>query len=252
MKKNTQKYNEEELYDDYDDSIWRLIMLKYAEVEGERLLKEAEEARNNPEYAPSEEAKKQIAKLIERKFRRDRIRAMAKIGGKFMLRFAIVIGVISLGFILTFTTVSAFRVQVLNFLLGFEEKYIAIKLDDGENTNAEINLNWHDAYIPSYIPEGYSVYEITDFEESKTIDYINDDGIILRFMQFKSLITTNVDSENAEVFKHIRINGEEGIISIKKEKTTISWKRDNKAFVIIAQLSEKEIVKIAENVIYIK
>jgi len=252
MKKNTQKYNEEELYDDYDDSIWRLIMLKYAEVEGERLLKEAEEARNNPEYAPSEEAKKRIAKLIERKFRRDRIRAMAKIGSKFMLRFAIVIGVISLGFILTFTTVSAFRVQVLNFLLGFEEKYIAIKLDDGENTNAEINLNWHDAYIPSYIPEGYRINEIANDDDIKTIDYINNDKHHIRFMVFKSLAISNVDNENSEVFKYIEINGTEGIFVIKNGITTISWQHDDKIFVITAQLSEKEIVKIAENIIYIK
>ena len=65
--KNNDRYRKK-LEEDYEDSFLRLIMYEYAVIEREELLKEAEEARNNPQYQPSEKLVKWFYGMCEKFF----------------------------------------------------------------------------------------------------------------------------------------------------------------------------------------
>jgi len=63
------KSDREKFEQEYDDNFWRFVLYKYAQTEGEKLLKEAEEAKNDPQYAPSPEAKARFYDMLNDYFR---------------------------------------------------------------------------------------------------------------------------------------------------------------------------------------
>jgi hypothetical protein len=140
---------------------------------------------------------------------------------------------------------------VLNFLINFEPEYTSLKLgNNGSNEN--IIAGFANTYAPSYVPEGYRFDSIFNTGNSKIIEYVNDEGYTISFCECSQTSVTNIDTENADIIKSVRINGAEGLYVLKNEITTVSWAHENKIFVIIAQLDEDEIVHIAENVIFVK
>ena len=148
-----------------------------------------------------------------------------------------------------FAIIPSFRVQVLNLLLTFDKEYTSIKL---EESSSNITTGFRNTYAPSYIPAGYWIDEISNMGESKIITYINDEGKYIDFYEWAYSTTTNLDTENADMVKSVTINGKDGIFVLKDRIATISWSNNEKIFIITAYISEDEIIKIAESVIYIK
>lgn len=240
-----------QLEEEYEDSFWRLIIHEYAEKEGEELIREAEEARNDPQYAPSPEAARRFNKMVNKYFRERKFRAVTNKASKIIKAAGIIVLVFVTMFTVAFISVDAFRVQILNFLVTFENKYTSVKLDESEPFE-NITAGLSDTYAPSYIPKGYKIVEIWDMMSIKTIKYINSEEKDITFMEFDSTGNYNIDTENAEIRKSIKINETEGVFVLKDEKTTVSWTQNDKIFVITAQISEEEIVRIAESIIFIK
>jgi len=242
--------NNKKRFENYEDSLWQVIMFNYAKHDGKKLSEENEALKTDPQAQPSDAERKKYHKLLDKELRKNKIRSFTKMSKKILSRAAVFVFVLIIGFAIMFTTVSAFRVQVLNFLISFEDEYVGIKLGDNDNSDA-ITLNWHDVYLPSYIPDGYQINQIANMDIAKTIDYINAEGNFIKYMECSSS-GPNIDTENAEIIKMIMINEAEGIFVLKKGIATISWTHDNRLFVISTQLDEEETMKIAKNVIYIK
>jgi hypothetical protein len=250
MNPNKSSFDKLKRMEDYEDSLWRVIMLNYAEYEGRQLFEENEILKKDPGNKPSENELKRFDKLITGTFRKRRILDIVKISKNIMPKIGIFFLIFMLGFAAMFTTVSAFRVQVLNFLLTFEKEYTSVKLS-GSEIAGDINNGFTNTYAPMYIPDGYYIDNFSNIGNLKTIEYINDEKNLIQFIEF-SAGSSNIDTENAESSKTVKINGEDGFFVVKDGKITISWSADDRVFVIFAQLSEDEIVQIAESVIFVK
>ena len=243
--------DEKKIKEEYEDSFWRLVMHKCVQVKGAILLKEAEEVKNDPRYAISSEADKRIKKSINKHFRKKKLQALTNKSLKAFQKVAVIFFVFAIILTITYTSVEAFRVQVLNMLLKFEDKYVSVKLEEYDDSDI-FNMYLNNVYAPTYIPDGYQIASFSNGTSVMGIDYINDEEKSITFMVFNSSGSSNIDTENADLIQSIRINGIEGILVKKNEDITISWVNDNKAFTIYAQISEIEITKIAESIIFIK
>jgi len=240
----------DKLIKDYEDSFWRLVMYECAEKEEEELLKEAEETKNDPQYRPSPKAAKRFYRMRDNFFRRKKIISFAKKSQKILKITSMIFVVCTLSFTIAFISVEAFRAQVLNFFWTFEKEYTALKLAE-EEPDKDITASLSNTYAPTYITQGYRFDEILNLDNVKIIKYVNEDKNII-FYEYGSANFANIDTENADLIKSIKINGTDGLYVVKNEKSTISWTGDDKIFVISAQINEEELVKIAESVIYIK
>lgn len=244
-------FDQQKLEEMYDDMFWRVAMGKYIQVEGEKLLKESEEARNDPHYSPSERATKQFNKMLNKFSHKRKLRVFMNKSIKILNKVGIIVLIFTIIFAISYTTVEAFRLKVLNFFLTFEKEYASVSLAE-EEADGNITTGLSNTYAPTYIPEGYWIDNTIDEVNYKVIEYINDKKEIIRFTESNFSTITNIDTENAEIVKDIKINGVNGLFVTKNGKTTISWSMDNRIFVVSAQIREEEIVQIAESVIFIE
>lgn len=245
----------DKLFENYEDSLWKVLMYDYAEVEGKRFIEENEALKRDGKYQPSSEAVKRFNKKMNAAFRQPKLRSFIELMSPAVNKAAVFIVAVGIIFSLSFTFVSGFRIQVLNLMLSLEEKYTLIKLDDKSDENIiadNLYVNWRNAYVPTYIPQGYKIYTLSNTADLKAIDYINDKNDVITFCELNASIENTVDTENASLIKNIDINGNEGLLVVKGNSVSIAWSDNTRIFMLHTQLSIEETVKIAESVTYIE
>ncbi|MEA4894676.1 MAG: DUF4367 domain-containing protein [Oscillospiraceae bacterium] len=149
-------------------------------------------------------------------------------------------------------SVQAFRVKVLNFLISIESEYTSFKLEDDDQTTEKLIVDWKNAYVPTYITKGYSVTDMSYSDAIKKITLENEDNkSSIIYTQFESG-SISIDTENASLIETIKVNDQDGTLSIKDTTTTVVWKMDNHLFIVQGQISREEAIKIAESVKFIE
>jgi len=246
--RNLNKLNEE-----YEDGLFFLAMNDLALKEGEEFLKDNEEMKSDHE-GPSPESIKKFSKLLDSYLKKEK-KAHKKNHTLNMLGKA---AVAMLSVIIIFSTmmltVQAFRIRVLNFLISIEPEYTSYQLNDAdeEQNNAQLIIDWKNAYVPTYIPEGYTIGEMSYSDSIKKITMENTNGSYIIYTEFESKNNITVDTENASLIETVTINGQDGTLSIKDSITTIVWEMDNHLFIVQGQLSSDEAIEIANGVKFIK
>lgn len=242
-----------ELYKQYEDCLFRVLMYRYAENEGERFIVENEALKRENKYQPSPKAVGRFNKSVNKAVIKSKLHSFMISIRPLINKAAVFIVILGLVFSFTFTFVSAFRIEVLNFLLKFQEKYTLIRLDDNENNTDSDNsyIIWRNVYIPTYIPEGYYIYSFTNEANIKVIDFVDEHGNIITFCELSASIENTLDTENASLVKNININGNAGLLVVKEDRVSIAWSDNVKIFTLHTQLPIEETVKIAESVSFI-
>ena len=70
MLENNSKNNRQKLYDEYEDSLFKLVMHDAAQKEGRLLNEENEKIKDNPEYVPSQAKIEKFNKQLKTYHRR--------------------------------------------------------------------------------------------------------------------------------------------------------------------------------------
>jgi len=244
----------EKLMEEYEDSLMRLVMHDLAGHEGERYLEESKTLRESPGAGPSQEALDRFGRRLDTELKRQR----AKARRPHLLKAINIVAVAMLAVIFVFfaamTTVQAFRAKVMNLWLDIRPEYTAFKLKgNGDAAEGSMVVNWTNAYVPTYIPEGYEVSSMSYSVGNKTLVFVND--VEEKHIIYRELDESNnpvVDTENASRFEAIRISGRNGTLIEKNGMVTVVWDMDGVLFMVHAQTSVEAAVKIAEGVRYIK
>lgn len=144
-------------------------------------------------------------------------------------------------------SVEAFRIKLFNMIIDINNRYSEFTFEAEDScTNDTVGEDLN-GYYPSYIPEGYKIDELEEYDFNQKIKFKTEDNKYLYFNQKKLETAYQVDTENAKV-STIYINEEKAILSIKNEYSIIVWANGEYTFSINGQLEKEEIVKMARSV----
>ena len=184
------------------------------------------------EYIKKEEKKEKRIKLIKN------IKKQSK-------KAAIILLIIIAGISTLIFTVEAIRVRVFNYFIERNERYTETRVEE-ENNIKTPELNWESYYQPTYMTEGYYFESSKDIGSIKVLKYTDGENQIT-FTQANNGTDFQLDTEDA-VAENIKINGNEGLLIIKEDRSMIFWHNDEKSFTITGNIKKEEIIKIAESI----
>lgn len=244
-----------ELNEQYEDALFRLVMNDAAEKEGKLFFEENERLKDDPANLPSQKDVDRFAGLVDLHLKTAEKNRRNHRTSRIFTRAAAAMLALVVMFSAMMLTVRAFRIQVLNFLISIEPKFTSFQLKDSNDNqnNGQLIVNWTNAYVPTYIPEGYEASSISYSDSAKKIIFTKreDDSSII-YTEYNSKNSIAVDTENASLVETVKINGQDGTLSVKDSTTSVVWAMDNHLFTIQGQLSTDEAIKMAEGVKFIK
>lgn len=164
---------------------------------------------------------------------------------KFASKAAVFIAVLAIGFAVTFTTVDAFKITVINFIIEQREKFSSISLTGNDNQAVPSELSGK--YYPHYLPESYKIASSFINDDRVEISYVNENNEIINYGYFGKDATAGIDTEN-RTEANVLINGLQGHIFSKNEHNILVFNMDEHIFVIDGFISQEEIIKIAESI----
>ena len=253
MPNNSPKQIRKKLYEEYEDSLFKLIMHDAAEKEGKLFLAEKEKLKNTPESLPSADIFKRFNQQLDDHLKKPKAYARRWRILKALNRFAVAMLVVIALLFTTVTSVEALRVRVLNFLMDIQPEYTSFELKENAkgSDGGSTAIDWRKAYVPSYIPAGYEVCDISDGELLRKIEFKNQQGSFITYTELSAGSKPALDTENASTFEAVSINGHEGTLVVKESLVTIIWEMNDRMFMIRAQTEKDTAVKMAEGVKYI-
>jgi len=184
------------------------------------------------EYIKQEEKKEKRINLIKN------IKKQSK-------KAAIILLIIIAGISTLIFTVEAIRVRVFNFFIERNERYTEIRIEE-ENNIKTPELDWENYYQPTYMPEGYYFESEEDGGLIKILNYSDGKNQII-ITQTNNSAGIQIDTEDATTEK-ININGNEGFLIIKEDRSMIFWHNEERSFTITGNIKKEEIIKIAESI----
>jgi hypothetical protein len=213
----------------YVDSIVDELEEKNEEIKNRNFPKELDTWVE--EYIKKEEKKEKKTKLIKN------IKKQSK-------RAAIILLIIIAGISTLIFTVEAIRVRVFNYFIERNERYTEIRVEE-ENNIETPELDWENYYQPTYMTEGYYFESSKGIGSIKVLKYTNGENQIT-FTQANNGTDFQLDTEDATT-ENIKINGNEGLLIIKGDRSMIFWHNDEKSFTVTGNIKKEEILKIANN-----
>ena len=116
-----------------------------------------------------------------------------------------------------------------------------------------MSVNWTNAYVPTYIPEGYEVSSFSYNDGFKRIVFENaSTQTFILYTEMDEASNLVVDTENADRFEEIILNGQSGTLVVKNSLITIVWEQGGRLFMIKTQTEVRTAIKMAEGVKFIK
>jgi len=253
MPNNSSEQLRQKLYDEYEDSLFKLIMHDVAEKEGRLFLEEKEKLKHDPEFLPSQAAVQKFSQQLDAQLKKSQAYAGRRRIWQALNRAAVAMLVVMVIFFTTVATVEAVRVRVLNFLMDIQKEYTSFQLKDSSNGSegGSAIIDWSQAYAPTYIPEGFEVRTISDGKLIKTIEFQNPQGSIITYTELSEGTKPTVDTENASVFEAVSINGHEGALVVKNSLVTVIWAMEDRMLMIRGEIEKDMVIKMAEGVKYL-
>lgn len=149
---------------------------------------------------------------------------------------------------IAFTTamsVEAYRVRFLNFVTIVWEELTSVFISSEDNAD-------HNTLVPcapSYVPEGYTVFEQFEDKYENIIIYQNDIGIEIYYSQV--LLTQSefiFDTQNADT-DLVEIGNHTVYVLHNKGTVQVYWQDQMNSFSLISTTEETELIKMADSII---
>lgn len=193
------------MMNEYNEQVLKEAMKKIVEEEYKEILKEMEIAKTIPEIQVKEgEAEAFVEKYMPKKSNKK----------KTLMRVASIAVAVLVCFSAVTLSVDGFKEHISKFVNNLSSSISAsIKLSDNEN-DAKL-ASYEGQYVPTYIPEGYKVDEVSNRDTVKSITLLKGKDKFIMFSEQSSDVGLNVDTENAESVEEIEINGMQGMKVLK-------------------------------------
>lgn len=160
---------------------------------------------------------------------------------KLMIKVAVLVFILSAGFVIPFITVDAFREKVLNFYIENFDTHASFKPKE-ENPFMEFKVG--------YIPEGYVESDEYKSQNLYAITFYNQDNRMIDITLFDDEASFNVDTENCQKY-NITIKNKNGYIYRKPDSIILVFKFHENSIAIGSNdnnLDNDELKKIADSI----
>lgn len=251
MPNNNLRQIKKKLYEDYEDSLFKLVMYNAAVEEGQHFLQEKAKLKNDLEYQPSPAAVRKFSQQLDSHMRKKQFHIKKQCILKHINKAAIamVIMFVILGSVVV--TVEAVRIKALNFVMDVKPEYTSFALKNSLKGRSTMVIDWHEAYVPTFIPPGYEVSAVSARQHTKIIEFINEQGLLITYMELSEHSKPQLDTENASTFKTVNVNGHKGKLIVKGSLVTVIWPMDDHMYMIRGQMEEEMALKMAKEVKYV-
>ena len=177
---------------EYNERTLKNVLQDIREEQDIDLLKEIEEAANNPLYQNKEGEAERFAEKNSKSKKKNPVKIFYRVAAIFLV-FAIGSAIIPI-------TVEGRKNTIAQIIINYvNSEFFAIN-------NEDPFASFEGKYVPSWIPDGYEVDSITNTTDKKEIILKNSDGsrIIYNELSFDSKL--NIDSTKSENTTNITIN----------------------------------------------
>lgn len=203
---------EEKLKANYEDAKFALLMYQVAGIEGGALLEENERLQSDASFRIPPEIDKAALSAIRHTFAKQHAKRTFHIVGKVLSKVALAVLVLNIAFVTLFSTASAFRADVLNFVYHTYDVATTVTLNGG-SASADPS---DDTPALSWLPEGYSLYATRDLGPGCFgKEYRNSKNQRIFFDKVSGNTVANFDTENADTVEQTTVLGYDGLY-IKK------------------------------------
>lgn len=193
-----------------------------------------------PELEPSKEFDEKMNRMFKEAYKKEARKENMRFGKKIAVILVAVIGVGSAAAM----NIQAVREPVLNFVFN----------RNADNNKTKVNINNTEKsqldFIFSYIPEGYKQTKRTYVESENQIAYEFQNLKSSEYIYIKIQPNKKYDNYTKLIsndYSEIRKNSQTYYFT-KSNKNRLLWYHNQTIFNIIANLSEDELLKIAENI----
>ena len=207
----------EQLWENYEDAVFAILMDAVAEQEGEKGLQLMEELEHDPSAQVPEEVQRRAEKTIRKAFAAQSRRSARHVGFRMFQRIAVAVMIVILTAVCAFAAFPEVRAGILNVIAQEYEDHTDISFSttsSNEYPAAEydVELGW--------IPEGFTMTQDETEYSSALKLYEREDGATLSVVASSAEgRTTSVDTEDAKVTS-VTIQGYDGTLV---EKDDVQW-----------------------------
>lgn len=221
---------------EYNERLLKNVLQDYREENDAELLKEIEEAKNNPLFQNKEGEAEAFAlkhtKKSKKKF------------GRIFMKVASILVVIALCASFIPITVEGRKSTIAEIIANFvNSEFLAFDSNDDDN----LLLAYEGEFVPTFIPDGYSVESINNEPNIKEIVFSNSNNIIVyreQSIDFKQ----NVDYSDADNLQEIEILGYKGSSFFTDGISNVVVVTDNSIIFITCDDNTVDLVGFAEKI----
>ncbi|NMA85810.1 MAG: DUF4367 domain-containing protein [Tissierellia bacterium] len=242
-------YNDKDKQSEFEDILYNNIGYHYIENINKDIEKHVEDIDSVEIPKSLDNWFLKFNQNFESKIKKNRYKNNLK---KFISKVAVVFLVLFISAKVLTTTTDAFKIKSFWIVSTGDNKYIDIKIVDEDKDEEDIiRAKTKDYYLPEYIPHGFKLDSISYIDKIKTIVYTNSINGEIIFRQGPNGTSFRVDTENSKV-GDVNIGGWAGLAVSKKGSNTLFWHNDEYSFLLTSSIEKKELIKIAESLIYKK
>lgn len=167
---------------------------------------------------------------------------------KFRIRKSILAASLIIAIAAASMSVEAIRLPIIRLTEKIYTEFSEILFQNEENIKVPETIE--EIYVPSYVPEGYTLLEEENLKLMHFLFYTNEKGQEISVEQFTLSVGMAVDTEGITT-ENITINKMDGIIYEKRGLTTIIVNDNKYVHLISGYENREELIKVVES-LYIR
>lgn len=212
----------EKLQENYEDALLALLMDDFAQLEGERLHAENKKLQDDLSFELPVGMESRGLKAIRRAFRKNGIKSLTRASGKIVSRIAIVVLVFNIIFGVSFFTVEAFRQDVLNMALEYQETHTTVKFIE-ESASESNAIGYTAKNLQQILPDTFVLETYEKAPDGEYALFLGPNNVRIIWNVDALTATANLDTEDAEYTDEITVSGYDGIAVEKSGVSTVLW-----------------------------
>ena len=248
--------DEASLSERYEDTLFRLAMVRLEKKRSASLEEESIKGDNCLSAIDIENSyKNSLPRVINNMTREARLRSLHLFFRGTLPKTVQIAASIMLVLYIAATSALAVsrtaRVFLTNFLISIENEYTELSLSPSKEEIVDVPSEWKGEYYPSYIPDGYTVKQVSGGDRMNNVVYASASGQDIQFGEYPSGVVGNIDTENART-SFIEINGTTAFLSVKGSEVLLAWAYVDQYFLIDLQGTSDEAIKIANSLVKLR